>query len=247
MAYTRAQFIEKIAPMAKKDMEQTGILASLTIAQACLESANGNSSLTVECNNLFGIKGTYNGASGTYRTAEYKQDGSKYYIDAAFRKYPSWKESIADHSSLFNRLDRYKNLRGEIDIRKACYNVQSDGYATDPKYPELLLSIVNTFNLTKYDKKVASEDGELSSAVSKVIKMGKKKIDFNSWKRIDLMELKNVPGLIDKLGGLYEINKLITSKGMTFDLKGWETALKQNKFKLQSVRSLLIKYASCLA
>lgn len=237
MAYTRAQFITKIAPMAQEDMEKTGILASLTIAQACLESANGNSSLTVECNNLFGIKGEYHGASRIYRTAEYNGDGTRYYIDAAFRKYPSWAESIADHSALFNRLSRYANLRSETDIKKACYNVRADGYATDPKYPDLLMSIVNTFNLTQYDKKPVSEDKQLASAVSKIIKSGIK-LEFNAWKRMDLIQLKNVPVLIIRLGGL---EQLIT-KGVISDKELWET----NRYTTNSVRSLLIKYAATL-
>ena len=235
MAYTRAQFIEKIAPMAKKDMEQTGILASLTIAQACLESANGNSGLTIECNNLFGIKGEYHGASRIYRTAEYNGDGTRYYIDAAFRKYPSWAESIADHSALFNRLSRYANLRGETDIKKACYNVRADGYATDPKYPDLLMSIVNTFNLTQYDKKPASEDKQLADAVSKIIKSGVT-LDFNSWKRMDLIELKNVPALISRLDGVSKLKEM----GILNNIDLWIN----KKYSTNHVRSLLIKYAS---
>lgn len=235
MAYTRAQFITKIAPMAQEDMEKTGILASLTIAQACLESANGNSSLTVECNNLFGIKGEYHGASRIYRTAEYNGDGTRYYIDAAFRKYPSWAESIADHSALFNRLSRYANLRSETDIKKACYNVRADGYATDPKYPDLLMSIVNTFNLTQYDKKPTSEDKQLADAVSKIIKSGVT-LDFNSWKRMDLIQLSNVPALIDKLGGI----SYLKQKEVISNIDIWAT----KKYNANHVRSLLIKFAA---
>lgn len=236
MAYTRKMFIEKIAPYAVEDMKKTGILASLTIAQACLESANGNSTLTVECNNLFGIKGTYKGNSGTYKTAEYKSNGEKYYIDAAFRKYPSWKESIADHSDLFLRLDRYKNLRGETDIRKACKNVREDGYATDPKYAELLLSIVDTFDLTKYDDvKKNTVDKELFNAVSTIIKSGVQ-LEFNMWKRMDLMELGNVPTLLQRLGGL---DKLIKDKVITEEEK-W----RNGTYKEKDVRALLIKFAA---
>ena len=235
MAYTRAQFITKIAPMAQEDMEKTGILASLTIAQACLESANGNSGLTVRSNNLFGIKGSYNGQSDVCRTAEYKPNGEKYYIDAAFRKYPSWAESIADHSDLFNRLSRYANLRGETDIKKACYNVRADGYATDPKYPDLLMSIVNTFNLTQYDKKPVSEDKQLADAVSKIIKSGVT-LDFNSWKRMDLIQLSNVPALIDKLGGI----SYLKQKEVISNIDIWAT----KKYNANHVRSLLIKFAA---
>ena len=74
---------------------------------------------------LFGIKGKYNGQSGRFLTTEY-YNGVKQRVYADFRKYPSWQESIADHSSLFNRLERYKNLRGEKNYVTACIN-KNDG------------------------------------------------------------------------------------------------------------------------
>lgn len=143
-------FISKIGPMAAADMKKTGILASLTIAQAILESGWGKSGLTVNANNLFGIKGSYNGASYSCKTQEW--DGAKYItITAAFRKYPSWAESVADHSALFLRLDRYANLRGCTDYKKACQYVREDGYATDPNYTEKLVQIIEQYGLTQYD------------------------------------------------------------------------------------------------
>ena len=111
---TDKEFFERIKNDVIMDMKQSGILASLTAAQAFIESNRGNSGLTVKANNLFGMKGTYQGQSVTMKTKEFS--GGKYIVvDAAFRKYPSWEASIADHSSLFNRLDRYKNLRGLKD------------------------------------------------------------------------------------------------------------------------------------
>lgn len=143
-------FINKIGPMAAADMKASGILASLTIAQAILESGWGKSGLTVSANNLFGIKGTYNGDGYTCKTQEW--DGSKYItVDATFRKYPSWAESVADHSALFNRLDRYKNLRGLTDYKLACQYVREDGYATDPNYTPKLVNLVETYDLTIWD------------------------------------------------------------------------------------------------
>jgi len=143
-------FINKIGPMAAADMKKSGILASLTIAQAILESGWGKSGLTTAANNLFGIKGTYNGQGYTCKTQEW--DGSKYItVDATFRKYPSWAESLADHSDLFNRLDRYKNLRGLTDYKLACQYVREDGYATDPNYTSKLVSLIETYDLTIWD------------------------------------------------------------------------------------------------
>lgn len=143
-------FINKIGPLAAADMEKNGILASLTIAQAILESGWGKSGLTTAANNLFGIKGTYNGQGHTCKTQEW--DGAKYItVDATFRKYPSWAESVADHSALFNRLDRYKNLRGLTDYKLACQYVREDGYATDPAYTAKLVNLIETYDLTVWD------------------------------------------------------------------------------------------------
>ena len=71
MAYNAQQFFNKIKPMVIADMEQTGILAALTAAQAFIESNKGNSGLTIKANNLFGIKGEYKGQSITMLTTEY--------------------------------------------------------------------------------------------------------------------------------------------------------------------------------
>lgn len=153
MAYTDKSFLEKIKPYVLEDMRQTNILASLTAAQAFIESSKGNSGLTQKANNLFGIKGSYNGQSVTMLTTEY-YNGVAVKVYAPFRKYPSWKESIADHSSLFNRLARYKNLRGETDYVKACNYVQADGYATSPTYSTTLLTYINKYKLYEWDAEV---------------------------------------------------------------------------------------------
>lgn len=153
---TNNEFINKIGSMAREDMQKTKILASLTIAQAILESNWGRSSLSVEPNNnLFGIKGEYNGNYVTLPTKEY-ENGRWVTINAKFRKYPSWRESIGDHSDLFNRLDRYKNLRGCTDYKLACRYVREDGYATDPSYTNKLISLIETYNLNRFDTGASS-------------------------------------------------------------------------------------------
>ena len=141
-------------------MKNSGILASLTASQAYIESKVGNSGLTKECNNLFGIKGEYNGQSEVYWTTEY-YNGIAQRVRAAFRKYPSWAESIADHSALFNRMKRYKNLRGCTDYQKACINVQADGYATSPVYARTLFNTINKFSLYAWDAEVLGRPVEV--------------------------------------------------------------------------------------
>lgn len=148
---TNSEFIEKIGALAREDMRKSKILASLTIAQAILESNWGRSALAQAPNyNLFGIKGDYNGAYCTFPTSEYI-NGKWCTVNANFRKYPSWAESLADHSALFNRWDRYSNLRNNYNYRDVCNKVREDGYATDPRYSIKLINIIEQYNLTRFD------------------------------------------------------------------------------------------------
>lgn len=153
--YTDQTFFEKIKPFVIVDMKKTGIPASLTAAQAYIESGKGNSGLTVKCNNLFGIKGTYNGKSGKFMTTEY-YNGKPQRVLADFRAYPSWNESISDHSAMFLRMPRYHNLVGCKDYKQACINVKNDGYATAPKYTQTLTDTIERFRLYEWDSESAT-------------------------------------------------------------------------------------------
>ncbi|MBS4171953.1 glycoside hydrolase family 73 protein [Bacillus sp. FJAT-49736] len=148
-------FISEIAPHAQRIQKEFGILASLVIAQACLESNYGKSGLAVNGKNLFGIKGAYNGQSVTMKTTEYV-NGKPVKVNASFRKYPSWYESLCDLANLYKNgvswdRNKYKNVIGETDYKKAAKKVQSDGYATDPKYADKLIATIESNKLTQYD------------------------------------------------------------------------------------------------
>jgi flagellum-specific peptidoglycan hydrolase FlgJ len=149
-------FIKTIAPYAQRIQEKYNILASLVIAQACLESNFGRSGLAQKGKNLFGIKGSYKGQSVTMRTHEY-QRGKKVWIDAAFCKYPSWYESMEDLARLYHNgvswdRNKYKPIIGETNYVMACKKVQECGYCTDPNYAAKLINIIKKYDLTKYDK-----------------------------------------------------------------------------------------------
>lgn len=150
MAYTVEQFLKIIQPMAQEDMKKTGLLASLTMAQALLESKYGNSGLTTTANNLFGMKGNYKGKSVTLPTTEY-EEGMRKTILAVFRKYPSWAESIADHSQLIVSAKRYEKVIGAQDYKEACRAIQDAGYATDPDYATKLIFVIEKYNLYNFD------------------------------------------------------------------------------------------------
>jgi flagellum-specific peptidoglycan hydrolase FlgJ len=149
-------FIQELVPYAQKIQEKYHILPSLIIAQACLESNFGQSGLAQKAKNLFGIKGSYNGQSVTMRTNEC-ENGKQICIDAPFRKYPSWYESLEDLAKLYTNgvswdKDKYKPIIGETNYVMACKKVQECGYCTDPNYASKLIQIIEKYNLTQYDK-----------------------------------------------------------------------------------------------
>lgn len=148
--YTRAEFIELVAPYCEYKGKQVGILPSLAIAQAVVESGNGNSGLTAVSNNLFGYKGSYQGQSVMYPTWDYL-DGQWIYQDQPFRKYPNWNASLDDYFSLLTTANRYKNLVWLDDYKLACRYILEDGYAGAPQYTSTLINVIETNNLTKYD------------------------------------------------------------------------------------------------
>lgn len=150
---TREDFIKQIGAAAVEDARKSRVLPSLTIAQAALESNWGKSALAVKGKNLFGIKGEGDAGYGMYQTTEYI-NGKPVSVQAKFRHYSSWLASIRDHSDLFHRLKRYKDVVGETDYKKACKAVQAAGYATDPQYANKLISLIETYKLYEYDREV---------------------------------------------------------------------------------------------
>lgn len=192
MSYTLTTFLTVFKQYCINDMKKSGILASLTAAQGKIESNNGNSGLTVQCNNLFGIKGKYNGQSGRYWTTEY-YNGVKTRIQADFKKYPSWQESVNDHSAMFNRMARYKNLRNCQDYEEACINVKKDGYATAPDYTQTLMNFIKKHKLWKWDYEVLKD---YPAEKLKTVKLG------------------------SDGGGVYLLQRLLVGKGYKLDCDG---------------------------
>ncbi|MCM1219122.1 MAG: glucosaminidase domain-containing protein [Lachnospiraceae bacterium] len=161
---TPNDFLAKIGPLASEDMRKTGVLASITIAQAILESRWGDSGLTKQANNLFGMKanlGTNWGSEwkgGVYsaNTKEQTTTGKEFTVSANFRAYDNWLESITDHSkyllgSTKAGNPRYVGIDTERDYRKVAEIIKAGGYATDVTYVDKLCSLVTKYNLTQYD------------------------------------------------------------------------------------------------
>ncbi|WP_313641972.1 glycoside hydrolase family 73 protein [Paenibacillus sp.] len=163
---TETEFIARIANFAIKDMQISKVPASLTIAQAALESGWGSSGLTVKANNLFGIKGTGPAGSITVQTTEYV-NGKAVKVEAPFRAYNNWGESVADHSVLIvNGVSWNRNLYSKVlgaSGKVAAQEIAAAGYATDPNYAAKLIQIMNTYNLYLYDEDAKEGDDEMSA------------------------------------------------------------------------------------
>ena len=152
---TQAQkdFIARVGALASADMKQSGILASLTMAQAILESGWGASALTKDANALFGIKADARWHGRVYsKTTRECYNGVTFANETAlFRAYDSWEHSVSDHSAFLLAGSRYAAVVGERDYRRACAAIQKAGYATDPGYAGKLIRLIETYGLTAYD------------------------------------------------------------------------------------------------
>lgn len=143
-------FIESVARGAINGWTKYGVLPSVTVAQAILESGWGQSALSTQAHNLFGIKGSYNGQYVTMQTREV-YNGQSYYIYDNFRKYANNSESVEDHGNFLYSNSRYANLLGDQSYASVARKLQADGYATDPSYASSLIKLVEMYNLTQLD------------------------------------------------------------------------------------------------
>ena len=139
-------YIIRYNAIAVKKMQEFKIPASITLAQGLLESGSGNSTLAREANNHFGIKCHKEWTGKTF----HMDDDEK---NECFRAYKHAEESFDDHSRFLTERSRYAFLF-ELDImdyKGWAEGLKKAGYATNPRYPELLLNQVNRYNLHRYD------------------------------------------------------------------------------------------------
>ena len=149
------KYILKYSSAAVDEMERYGVPASITLAQAILESGNGESRLATEGNNHFGIKCHLNWSGKTI----IEDDDEK---GECFRKYRKVSDSYRDHSLFLSERGRYSFLfEYKIsDYKKWAKGLKKAGYATNPKYPTLLIDLIERYELYTYDK-VEQSDKQL--------------------------------------------------------------------------------------
>lgn len=155
------EYIQLYKDIAISKMQQFRIPASITLAQGILESGSGNSKLARKANNHFGIKCHKDWQGKTF----YADDDEKH---ECFRKYKKAEDSYLDHSLFLTQRGRYAFL---FDYQTDDYvswakGLKTAGYATNPKYPELLIRIIEKNKLSQYDKKVSVNQPKESPPVA---------------------------------------------------------------------------------
>lgn len=154
------EYINTYKEIAMKEMIRTGVPASITLAQGIVETENGNSKLVKKSNNHFGIKckETWTGPSVSH------DDDAP---GECFRKYGSAEESYIDHSNFLVTRKHYAPLftLDPADYKAWAYGLKKAGYATNPRYPEMLIKYIETYNLNEYSLIALGKKKEESSVV----------------------------------------------------------------------------------
>lgn len=157
-------YIQNYADIAMEEMRVYKIPASITLAQGMLESGNGNSTLASKSNNHFGVK-CHQGWSGA---KVYHDDDKK---GECFRKYKYVHTSYKDHSLFLTQRSRYDFLFDyrENDYRKWAKGLKQAGYATDPKYPQKLIELIERYQLEDFDAYVLKKSPKKYKSSQQVV------------------------------------------------------------------------------
>jgi len=158
-------YIDNYSKIAKEEMVQYGIPASITLAQGILESGAGRSALSKKSNNHFGIK-CHKGWTGQ---RVFHDDDE---LQECFRKYKDPKYSFRDHSLFLTQRTRYEGLFAykKNDYKSWAKGLRKAGYATDPKYPQKLINIIETYQLYSYDVEVLGKKNKRKKEKSSKVK-----------------------------------------------------------------------------
>ena len=197
-------YISTFKTIAKEEMQKTGIPASITLAQGILESGSGKGRLAVEANNHFGIKC-------------HDWTGMKIYHDddedqECFRKYKNAETSFKDHSVFLTGRKRYANLfkLKKNDYKGWAKELRRAGYATDKRYPQKLISLIERYQLYKYDEEVLGEPyTEVTSISEHVVVKGDTLYSISKKYNLSIEKLKALNNIEDtnlSIGQVLKIN-----------------------------------------
>ncbi len=197
---TRNEYIQRYQILAIEEMARSGIPASITIAQGCLESANGSSELSKKSNNHFGIKCK----KGWKGKKVYYDDDAK---NECFRKYRTVEDSYVDHTNFLLNNQRYASLfeLKTTDYKGWAHGLKKAGYATNKKYAHKLIHIIETNKLYRLDYKISYD--ELMAFEQK--QMGSEGISnslsINAFQSHEIIKRNHVKSVVARRSDTYEI------------------------------------------
>ena len=156
-AQSHQKFIERLVPHAQELQDGYGVLPSIILGQAILESNWGNSTLASKYNNLFGIKAYGDQKKVSLETKEFVNE-EWITIQGDFKVYDSWEQSMDDHTQLFVQgvawnPALYEKVITATNYQKAAQALQDAGYATDPGYAQKIIQVIETYQLNQYDRR----------------------------------------------------------------------------------------------
>jgi len=185
------EYINTYREIAIAEMKRSGIPASVTLAQGILETECGNSDLVKRSNNHFGIKckSTWTGES-----VKHTDDAP----NECFRKYNNPADSYKDHSDYLKTSPRYATLfeLDPSDYKGWAYGLKKAGYATNPKYPQIVISNIEKYNLQQYDNLTGQDFDNI--AINKIITV-QKPVEQNIV--VDITAIENSIKLKNKING----------------------------------------------
>lgn len=147
----RQEYIEDTEKIAVRIARKNNILPSVMLAQSILESNWGRSELSREYNNYFGIKAVKKDQGVVFETEEYVDGESGRYMEN-FKKYSSKRESFEHYAKLLSTAKRYEKVKTAKNYKEAAQYIKEGGYATDPSYADKIISVVEKYELDKYDE-----------------------------------------------------------------------------------------------
>ena len=195
------QYVDKYSQLAIEEMYRSRIPASITLAQGLLESGNGNSRLALLGNNHFGIK-----CKADWTGESMKEDDDA--PQECFRKYPTVEDSYRDHSDFLMKGQRYAFLFDleTTDYKSWAMGLRKAGYATNPRYGEILIATIEKNNLQRFDA------GKPDPADVKEIVAGKKEVVAEQKQLV----INNIPAMVVKTGDSY------ASIALANDMRVWQ-------------------------
>jgi LysM repeat protein len=208
---TREEYIAKYQVLAINEMNRSGIPASIKMAQACLESGNGNSELSKKSNNHFGIKCK---SSWTGKSVRYDDDSK----NECFRKYNSVEDSYIDHTDFLMNNPRYYFLfeLDPTDYVGWAHGLKKAGYATAKDYAHRLIKIIEENQLYRLDYRVSNEQILTYNDNRVKRKDVTSNLLINPYNSHQVTKRNNLKTVVAKQGDTYEI---IAEE---FQIKAWE-------------------------